>query len=260
MVFSIGSYYPANSYLHIFDPVLKIIMLVMLTVAVLVSVSPYVIGGALILLLAGSIGAQLRMSMLFRQFRVWIWLFVFVVILHLFIGGGEPVVSIWGIEIGTEGLNRGVLYGFRFIVFLLSAYLLTATTSPNELTDSFIRMLYPLKIIRLPVEDISLVMSITLRFIPVMYDEAIAIKTAQQARGVEFSKRSFLRTERLSSLLIPLFFSVIRRTADLNDAMLSKGYLPGMKRSSYFQRDVALSHLIVFILVTAGCIFSLVAL
>ncbi|OQX86429.1 hypothetical protein B6D60_06350 [candidate division KSB1 bacterium 4484_87] len=142
-------------------------------------------------------------------------------------------VPLWGWEITRQGLSSGIIYSVRLAEFVLFAALLTLTTSPIEMTDALDRMLAPLKKIGLPTHEFVLMMTLALRFIPILLEEADRIQKAQMSRGATFEGNLIQRIKSVIPLLIPLFISVFRRADDLALAMDARCYVGGKNRTSY---------------------------
>ena len=156
---------------------------------------------------------------------------------------GEAVFSIWIITVTREGIQLAVRMGIRLVFLVIGASLMTLTTTPNQLTDGLERLLKPLNHIHVPVHEISMIMSIALRFIPILLDETDKIMKAQTARGADFESGGLVRkVKAMVPLLVPLFISAFRRANDLAMAMEARCYHGGegrtqMKPLIYQKRD-----------------------
>ncbi len=257
MVFTIGSYLPGSSILHRFDPRLKLISIILITISVLIvqSAAAYLL--LIGLMLIGAAYSKIPLKAFLSQIKLWGWLLILTVLLHIAFTKGTPIFTIFGFDISDEGLIGGFVFGLRFLVFILSAFLLTITTSPYDFADGFSSLMRPLKIIKIPVEDLSLVISIAFRFIPVIFEEASDIKTAQEARGVDFSKSSILKPKRFIALLVPLLYSVFRKADDLAEALIVRNYKPGAKRSSLYSKGISLLDILLFSVIIIVCLLIL---
>jgi energy-coupling factor transport system permease protein len=187
---------------------------------------------------------------------------VFTGVLNLFFtaGEGEPLIDFWIFTIYEEGLQRAVFMVIRILLLISGTFLLTYTTSPISLTDGLESLMNPLKVIKVPVHELSMMMCIALRFIPILMDEANRIMNAQTARGADFTSGGLIRRARaLIPLLVPLFVSAFRRANDLALAMESRGYHGGEGRTRmnplvYQRRDriaygiIALYLLLIFLI------------
>jgi energy-coupling factor transport system permease protein len=169
---------------------------------------------------------------------------LFMLFFNLFFTQGETELFKWGvIRITAEGLKSAGFMGIRLICLILGSSLMTLTTTPNQLTDGLERLLWPLRHIKVPVHEISMMMSIALRFIPILLEETDKIMRAQMARGADFESGGVLkRAKSLIPLLVPLFVSAFRRANDLAMAMEARCYRGGegrtkMKPLKYWKRD-----------------------
>ncbi|WP_033829140.1 energy-coupling factor transporter transmembrane component T family protein [Bacillus andreraoultii] len=170
-----------------------------------------------------------------RGVRPLIWLILFTVFLQvLFTAGGKIYVD-WGpITISQFGLINGVYIFFRFVMIIFISTVITLTTKPIDLTDAIHFLLKPLKIFKLPVEEISIMLSIALRFIPNLLDETQKIMDAQKARGTEFGEGSlFQQMKTLVPIFLPLFVSSLNRAEEVANVMEVRGYQPDGIRSSF---------------------------
>ena len=158
---------------------------------------------------------------------------VFTGILNLFFTQGEvPLVSFWGVSIYPEGVTRAIQMLLRILLLITCTFLLTYTTSPISLTDGLESLLSPLKAIKVPVHELSMMMCIALRFIPTLIEETDKIMSAQKARGADFESGKLLdRVKALIPILVPLFVSAFRRADELATAMECRCYQGGDGRT-----------------------------
>jgi energy-coupling factor transport system permease protein len=175
--------------------------------------------------------------------RAIFFLLLITMVFNLFLTPGEPLVSFWKIKITKEGIRLAIMMGVRLVFLITGSSLMTLTTTPNYLTDGLEDLLKPLKKIRVPVHEISMMMSIALRFIPILMEETDKIMKAQMARGADFESGSIInRAKSLVPILVPLFISAFRRANDLAMAMEARCYRGGegrtkMKPLKYEARD-----------------------
>ena len=181
------------------------------------------------------------MGFFVRGVRPLIWLILFTVALQiLFTTGGEVYWSWWIFNITEFGLQNGAFIFCRFVLIIFMSTLLTLTTPPLELSDAIEYILRPLKAIRFPVHEISLMLSIALRFVPTLMDETEKIMNAQRARGVDFGEGGLLqKMKAIVPLLIPLFVSSFNRAEDLATAMEARGYQGGEGRTEVSDSSLA---------------------
>ncbi|EUJ33876.1 cobalt ABC transporter permease [Listeria floridensis FSL S10-1187] len=164
---------------------------------------------------------------------------MFLILLTLFLQvfftqGGDTLLALGPVKITTLGLLNGVKMFCRFVLIVFMTTLLTLTTSPIELTDGLEKILAPFRVVRLPVHELALMLSISLRFIPTLMDETEKILKAQKARGVDFTSGKLSeRIKAIVPLLIPLFISAFKRAEDLAIAMEARGYRGGRGRTKF---------------------------
>ncbi|MCP4631525.1 MAG: energy-coupling factor transporter transmembrane protein EcfT [candidate division Zixibacteria bacterium] len=254
MVFTIGNYLPGNSVLHRFDPRFKILSILSFSIAALIIESQIAYLIMLFVLITGAVAAGIKLRLFIVQLRIWGWLLVITMLLHLLFTKGEPFLSFLSIELTYEGLYRGILFGTRFLVFILSAFILTITTSPFELTRGFVSLIKPLRWIKIPVDDLGMVIGIAFRFIPVIFNEAVSVKTAQEGRGVDFSRGNMLKPNRLIPLLVPMFYLTFKKADDLTEALISRNYTPGIKRTSLYGQEVTSTDILILTAVIILCV------
>lgn len=170
-------------------------------------------------------------------------LLLITVVFNLFLTPGTALVTIWKLTITVEGLRLAVSMVIRLTLLIIGSSVMTLTTTPNNLTDGMEKMMRPLKLIKVPVHEVAMMMSIALRFIPILLEETDKIMKAQIARGADFESGNLIkRAKALVPLLVPLFISAFRRANDLAMAMEARCYRGGdgrtkMKPLCYQKRD-----------------------
>lgn len=241
---TLGQYFPGNSLIHRLDPRTKLLMLVVYIVALFCAVSWISYGIILAFLITVIAISKIPPKSIVRGMKPLVLIVVFTAVLNLFFTTGEaPLISFWGIHIYTEGILRAVFMVARILMLITGTFLLTYTTSPIALTDGLESLLSPLKVIKLPVHELSMMMCIALRFIPTLIEETDKIMSAQKARGADFETGSLLhRVKALVPILVPLFISAFRRADELATAMECRCYQGGegrtkMKLLRYRRRD-----------------------
>ena len=223
---TLGQYFPGTSVIHRLDPRTKLILLVVYIIALFTAVS-WISYGAALLFLAYSIAvSQIPLKAILRGMKPLLLILVFTGILNLFFAdGGTVLVSFGVVKITSEGLTRAFFMVMRILMLISGTFLLTYTTSPISLTDGLEALLSPLKKIRVPVHELSMMMCIALRFIPTLIEETDKIMAAQKARGADFeSGRLLQRVKALVPILVPLFISAFRRADELATAMECRCY------------------------------------
>ena len=241
---TLGQYFPGNSAIHRLDPRTKLVILLVYIVALFLAVN-YVSYGVMFLFLAGCIAiSRIAVKAFIRGMKPLILILIFTGLLNLFMTEGEtPLVSWWIITIYPEGIIRAVFMVLRILMLITGTFLLTYTTSPIALTDGLESLLSPLKHIKVPVHELSMMMCIALRFIPTLIEETDKIMSAQKARGADFETGKLTqRVKALIHILVPLFISAFRRADELATAMECRCYHGGegrtkMKLLRYKRRD-----------------------
>ena len=230
---TLGQYFPGNSVIHRLDPRTKLVVLVIYIVA-LFSASGWIAYGACLAFLAGCIAiSRIPVKSFLRGMKPLLVILVFTAVLNLFFTQGERVLaSFWGISITLEGLLRAIMMLARILMLIACTFLLTYTTSPISLTDGLESLLKPLRVIKVPVHELSMMMCIALRFIPTLIEETDKIMSAQKARGADFETGKLLdRVKALVPILVPLFVSAFRRADELATAMECRCYQGGDGRT-----------------------------
>lgn len=230
-----GRYVPTNSIIHRLDPRAKLLIVFIYICIVFLAnnVLSYVALAMFTILLI--VLSKIPLLFFINGLKPILWLVIFTFILHLFFTKGGDVLFEFGIiKVYAGGLKQGIFISMRFMLLVFMASLLTLTTTPISLTDGLESLLYPLKKLKLPIHELALMMSISLRFIPTLMDETDKIMKAQKARGVDFSSGPLKeRLKAIVALLIPLFISSFKRAEDLATAMEARGYRGGEGRTKY---------------------------
>ncbi len=241
---TLGQFFPGNSVVHKLDPRTKLVMLIVYIVALFVAVSWISYAAMLAFLVISIIISRIPPKSIFRGMKPLVVILLFTGILNIFFTTGEHVlVSFWNITIYWEGLQRAFFMMIRILMLISGTFLLTYTTSPIALTDGLESLLSPLKAIKVPVHELSMMMCIALRFIPTLIEETDKIMSAQKARGADFESGKLMeRVKALIPILVPLFISAFRRADELATAMECRCYQGGdgrtkMKLLRYMRRD-----------------------
>ena len=230
---TLGQYFPGNSVVHRLDPRTKLVMLVLYIVALFVAVSWISYSVMMAFLVTSIVISRIPVKSILKGMKPLVMILVFTGILNIFFTEGETVlVSFWVVEITLEGLIRAFFMMIRILMLITGTFLLTYTTSPISLTDGLESLLSPLKKIKLPVHELSMMMCIALRFIPTLIEETDKIMSAQKARGADFENGTLMeRVKALVPILVPLFISAFRRADELATAMECRCYHGGEGRT-----------------------------
>ncbi|WP_333871704.1 energy-coupling factor transporter transmembrane component T [Desulforamulus putei] len=253
---TIGQYYPGNSFLHRMDPRTKILALPLLIIMALLADTPagYIMSGGPVVL--ALLSAGIPPANYWQGLRpLWVILLLGLVIQCLTVPGEK--LWQWGIlSISREGLSLGLTLFYRLSLLIISTLLLTMTTTPMNLTTALENLLQPFKQFGVPAHELALMMTIALRFIPTLLEEAEAVMKAQQARGGSLRSGSLpQRLQALMGLLVPLLASSIRRADELATAMEARGYRGDIKRTrlkqlQYRPADIAVLAALLVLTVT----------
>ena len=257
----LGQYVPGDSAIHRLDPRSKILATLFL-LTVMFAVREFAGLAILTLLLAAvALAARIALTYLLRGLRPLLWLLVFAVVLQVFFGeaGGHPMLR-WGpVVVTRENLVQAAFYGWRLLLLVLSTTVMTLVTSPMEFTDGLERLLRPFQRVGVPAHDLAMMMTIALRFIPTLLEEAEKIMKAQMARGAEFTRGSLpARARALIPLLVPLFVGAFRRADALAIAMEARCYRGGENRTRMHMLRFGPQDLVAVTVVAAAAAFALI--
>lgn len=240
---TLGQYFPGDSVVHKMDPRTKLIMVILYIVALFLA-NGFVGYGVMIAVTAAFIKlSNVPPKAMFRGLKSVVLIIVLTAVLNVFYTEGTVLVQIWKLKITYEGIIRAVFMVLRIVMLICGTFLLTYTTAPVALTDGMELLLNPLKKLKVPVHEMSMMMSMALRFIPTLIEETDKIMSAQKARGADFETGSLMdRAKALLPILVPLFISAFRRADELAIAMESRCYNGGagrtrMKQLRYEARD-----------------------
>ncbi|MDD3278878.1 MAG: energy-coupling factor transporter transmembrane component T [Lachnospiraceae bacterium] len=241
---TLGQYYPADSVLHRLDPRVKFIGTMIYIISLFVFKSwGYVLGTVF---LAGVIViSKVPFRFMVKGLKAIMFLLFITMFFNAIFTPGEVLFHIWIIKVTKEGLILAGRMGIRLVFLIMGSSVMTLTTTPNQLTDALESLLKPLNKIHVPVHEISMMMSIALRFIPILLEETDKIMKAQIARGADFETGNLIKkVKNMVPLLVPLFISAFRRANDLALAMEARCYHGGegrtqMKPLRYTGRDYA---------------------
>ncbi len=255
---TLGQYFPGDTFIHRLDPRVKIIFVILFIVALFLcqNVLTYAILAAI--LVAEILISKVGFRAVLRGMRPIVLVVAITAVLNLFYtkGAGEPLRTLWKLEIYAEGVRSACYILVRIAMLIACTFLLTYTTSPMLLTDGIESLLAPLKKLKVPVHELAMMMAIALRFIPTLIEETDKIMSAQKARGAEFDTGNLLqKAKALIPLLIPLFVSSFRRANELAVAMECRCYHGGEGRTKMRQfrlRAADISVLLFALVMTVG--------
>lgn len=254
---TIGQYFPADSIIHKIDARVKFVLLIFVLVLLLFFSSGFItLGITALFIFFVLISSKIPLKMYFGNLKAILPIIIFTAIINTFYAkGGKVLIDWWIFNITSEGVSRAVFMAARVCLLILISATLTYTVTPNDLTEALERLLSPLKFIGLgsAVHILTMMMTIALRFIPILIEETQKIMNAQRSRGADLESGNFIqRIKALIPILIPLFVMSIRRSYDLAEAMECRCYNGGqgrkrMKIMKLFARDyVAIVFTLIF--------------
>ena len=235
---TLGQYFPGSSVVHRLDARTKIIIVIVYIIALFQASGWIGYGTVTAVTLICIRISEIPIKSLLKGLKPMIFIIALTAILNIFYTQGTPILPGWIIT--WEGLERAAQMILRITLLIMGTFLLTYTTSPMELTDGLEKLMSPLKKIKVPVHELTLMMSMALRFIPTLIEETDKIMSAQKARGADFETGGLVqRTKALLPVLVPLFVSAFRRADELAVAMESRCYHGGDGRTRMKQMKFA---------------------
>ena len=249
---TIGQYYPVDSLLHRLDPRVKLLGTLIFIVSLFFADNIFCYILATLFLAAAIRLSRVPLSFMLRGLKAVAVLLLISICFNMFLTPGEVIFQLGFLKLSKEGLRMAGFMGLRLIYLVVGSSVMTLTTTPNQLTDGMEKGLGFLKVFHVPVHEISMMMSIALRFIPILVEETDKIMKAQMARGADFESGNFIkRVQSMIPLLVPLFVSAFRRATDLAMAMEARCYRGGIGRTKmkplrYAHRDY-MAYLVLFL-------------
>lgn len=240
---TLGQYYPTDSVIHKLDPRTKLVgtMVFIISLFLFRSFPCYLLAAVFLAMVIKVSGVPF--GFMVKGLKAILILLVITMVFNLFLTPGTPAVSVWKLTITWEGIEQAVFMAIRLCFLIIGSSVMTLTTTPNHLTDGMEKGLGFLNRVHVPVHEVAMMMSIALRFIPILLEETDKIMKAQMARGADFESGGLVKKAKsLVPLLVPLFISAFRRANDLAMAMEARGYRGGegrtkMKPLLYQKRD-----------------------
>lgn len=232
-----GRYLPGNSFIHRMDPRAKLLLSFYFVLVVFIA-NNWLGYLFLTLVTLGCISlSKVKLTVFINGLKPLFVLILITIIMQLFFTSGGHVYWQWGIlALTSTGITASVLITIRFILIIFMSTLLTLTTTPMAIADAMTSLLRPLAIFNLPIDEIGLMLSIALRMVPTLADEATQVMAAQRARGIDFNNGNlFKRAKAMVSLLIPMFVDSFNQATNLATAMEARGYQSDQPRTHYHQ-------------------------
>ena len=254
---ALGQYFPGSSLMHRLDPRVKLL----LTIAIIVLIffvhtywGYLAILGMLLLAVACS---RISIKFVLKGIKPMWFVILLTFVMNIFFLTGEKILWQWGaIKIYQEGILKAIELAIRLILLVMCSTILTLTTSPKEITDALESLLRPLKVVRFPVHEMALMMSIALRFIPTLMEETDRIMKAQTARGASFDSGGLMeKAKGMIPILVPLFVSAFKRADELALAMEARCYHGGDNRTRMKVFHVQLRDYLALLLFAGLCVF-----
>ncbi|HKM21068.1 MAG TPA: energy-coupling factor transporter transmembrane component T [Lachnospiraceae bacterium] len=229
---TLGQYYPTESTLHKMDPRVKLVGTLAFIISLFLfdNVIGYLVATVFLIVIIKL--SKVPFSFMVKGLKAIVILMLITVVFNLFLTPGDELVSFWKFTITKQGLRTAVFMAIRLTYLIVGSSVMTLTTTPNNLTDGMEKLLNPLRVIKVPVHEVAMMMSIALSFIPILLEETDKIMKAQMARGADFESGNLIKKAKsLIPLLVPLFISAFRRANELAMAMEARCYRGGDGRT-----------------------------
>ena len=229
---TLGQFFPGDSLLHRLDPRTKIVLLFFFLAAIFIFDSPLAYAALTAFTAALIAVSRVPPLLMLKALKPLSWIIAFTFVIHLVSTPGDAFFHVWLFDFTWQGAAKGFFIALRLVLLILLSALLTYTTSPLALTDALETLMQPAKRVGVPAHEIAMMMTIALRFVPTLIEEADKIMKAQQARGADFTEGSVIeRVKGFVPILVPLFISAFRRADDLALAMEARCYRGGVGRT-----------------------------
>ena len=229
---TLGQFFPGDSLLHRLDPRTKIVLLFFFLAAIFVFDSPLAYAALTAFTAALIAVSRVPLLLMLKALKPLSWIIAFTFVIHLVSTPGDAFFHVWLFDFTWQGAAKGFFIALRLALLILLSALLTYTTSPLALTDALETLMQPAKRVGVPAHEIAMMMTIALRFVPTLIEEADKIMKAQQARGADLTEGSVIeRVKGFVPVLVPLFISAFRRADDLALAMEARCYRGGVGRT-----------------------------
>ena len=222
---TLGQYYSTESIIHKIDPRVKIIstFVYLISLFIFKSLAGYILVSIFLIIIIKL--SKVPFKFVFRGMRSIIFLLLITVVFNIFLTPGTSIIKIWHFSITKEGIKIAVFMGLRLFFLITGTQIMTLTTTPSKLTNGLESILKPLRYIKVPVGEIALMMTIALRFLPILLDETNKIINAQVSRGADIETGGIIKkTKAMIPILIPLFIQAFRKASDLALAMEARCY------------------------------------
>lgn len=258
---TLGQYYQTESVIHRLDPRVKLGGTLLFIVSLFLFHSFLGYAAAVVFLALVIRLSHVPFRFMVKGMKAVLFLLLLTAVFNLFLTPGTVLVRFWKITVTLEGVRTAAAMAVRLTMLIIGSSVMTLTTTPNHLTDGMEKMMKPLRVLHVPVHEVAMIMSIALRFIPILMEETDKIMKAQMARGADFEQGNVVkRAKALVPLLVPLFISAFRRANDLAMAMEARCYRGGegrtkMKPLCYRKQD-RIGYLCLLLYLAAGLILD----
>ena len=229
---TLGQYYQTQSVIHRLDPRVKLVGTICYIISLFLvnNIWGYLLAALFLTVIIKL--SNVPFKFMVKGMKAIVFLLLITVVFNMFLTPGEPLISFWKLTITKEGVKLAVMMAIRLSFLIVGSSVMTLTTTPNNLTDGMENLMKPLGKIKVPVHEIAMMMSIALRFIPILLEETDKIMKAQIARGADFESGNIIKKAKaMVPLLVPLFISAFRRANDLAMAMEARCYRGGDGRT-----------------------------
>ena len=249
---TLGQYYDADSHIHKLDPRVKLCFTLLYIVSLYLGKSASCFLFAAAFLIFVIVMSKVPPRFMLRGLKAILILLIISAAFNFFMVSGTVIFQFWFLKVTREGVRTGVMMVVRLCLLVISSSIMTLTTTPNNLTDGLEKALGFLKVIHVPVHEIGMMMSIALRFIPILVEEVNKIMKAQMARGADFDTKGLIKKAKaMVPLLVPLFVSAFRRASDLALAMEARCYHGGEGRTKLHPLKYGKADLIAYLIMFA---------
>ncbi len=254
---ALGQYFPGSSLMHRLDPRVKLLLTIAIIVLIFFVHTYWGYLAVLAMLMLAVACSRISVKFVLKGIKPMWFVILLTFVMNIFFLTGEKVLWQWGaVKIYQEGIEKAIELAIRLILLVMCSTILTLTTSPKEITDALESLLRPLKVIRFPVHEMALMMSIALRFIPTLMEETDRIMKAQTARGASFDSGGLMeKAKGMIPILVPLFVSAFKRADELALAMEARCYHGGDNRTRMKVFHVQLRDYLALLLFAGLCVF-----
>ena len=256
----VGSYLERNSFLHKVDAFVKLLCTLILLAAVILADT--LVGYAVIIALlaviikSSSIGVRNALN---GVIPLWLFFLLIFFMNAAFFDSAHTLWSWWIFRFSLEGVVQGINVVFRVALAMILGNLLVSTTSPLAITGALESLIFPLKYIGVPIQDVAMILGVAIQFIPTFMEEAEMIRKAQTARGARFESKKFTeKAQAVIPLVVPIFLSAFRRADELSMAMEARGYHRTKRKIRFQKRQIGKREVTAFLVSVFVCAIEII--